>query len=82
MIGFGNSSFAVGNSLYVTAIDGNIQRLSQDGTKWEVIGKTPTARIFHRLLPVDDSRLLVVGGTNTKTGKFREIELLTVSQEN
>lgn len=82
MVGFGNSAFAVGGALYVSAIDGTLQRLSDDGSRWEVIAQTPTARIFHRLLPVDDSHLLVVGGVNTKIGKFKEVELLTVSRGN
>ncbi|MEZ6146114.1 MAG: hypothetical protein R3B91_11990 [Planctomycetaceae bacterium] len=55
-----------------------MQRLSEDGKSWEIISRTPTARFFHRLLPVDAHHLLVVGGANMATGKFEQVEVLQV----
>jgi hypothetical protein len=55
--------------------------LTEDGSAWEVISQTPTARFFHRMLPIDDGRLLVVGGANMGEGKFAEVEVLNVSSE-
>mgnify|MGYP002622920914 FL=1 len=78
MTGFGASAFATGGRLYVSTIKGSLQRLSEDGQSWEMVGQTPTARFFHRLLPLDDDHLLVVGGANMGIGKFDEIEVLTV----
>ena len=78
--GFGASAFAAGGRLYVSTIKGTLQRLSDDGTAWEMVGKTPTARFFHRMLPLDAEHLLVVGGANMKTGKFDAVELLSVGQ--
>ncbi|MFN0197123.1 MAG: kelch repeat-containing protein [Planctomycetaceae bacterium] len=78
MTGFGNSSFATGGRLYVSTIKGDLQRLSEDGSAWEIILQTPTARFFHRMLPVDDQRLLMVGGANMKTGKFDAVDMLNV----
>ncbi|MBX3439696.1 MAG: DUF4198 domain-containing protein [Planctomycetaceae bacterium] len=78
LTGFGASAFATGGHLYVSTIKGDLQRLNADGTAWEIISQTPTARFFHRLLPVDDERLLVVGGANMGTGKFDEVEILHV----
>ncbi|REJ72343.1 MAG: hypothetical protein DWQ29_21430 [Planctomycetota bacterium] len=79
--GFGASAFATGGRLYVSTIKGTLQRLSEDGSNWELVGKTPTARFFHRLLPLDDERLLVVGGANMGIGKFEEIEVLHVAPQ-
>ncbi|MCA9038334.1 MAG: hypothetical protein KDA91_24585, partial [Planctomycetaceae bacterium] len=42
MTGFGASAFATGGHLYATTVQGTLQRLSHDGSAWEVIGKTPT----------------------------------------
>jgi N-acetylneuraminic acid mutarotase len=81
MTGFGASAFATGGRLYVTAYDGSLQRLTEDGSAWEVIAQTPTARFFHRMLPIDDHHLLMVGGANMGQGKFAEVEVLTVSSE-
>lgn len=78
MAGFGNAAFATGGSLYVTTIKGDLQRLSQDGSRWEVIQKTPTARFFHRMLPVDQQRLAILGGASMATGKFEKVEILPV----
>jgi hypothetical protein len=81
MTGFGASAFATGGRLYVSTHDGTLQRLTEDGSAWEVISQTPTARFFHRMLPIDDGRLLVVGGANMGQGKFAEVEVLNVSSE-
>ena len=78
MTGFGASAFATGGQLYVTTVKATLQRLSEDRSKWEVIASTPTGRFFHRLLPVDDQHLIVVGGTNMSSGKFEEVEILSI----
>ena len=77
--GFGASAFATNGRLYVSTIKGSLQRLSEDGQSWEIIARTPTARFFHRLLPVDAEHLLVVGGANMGIGKFEEVEVLAVT---
>lgn len=81
MTGFGASAFATGGRLYVTTYSGTLQRLAEDGSSWEVIAQTPTARFFHRMLPVDDEHLLMVGGANMGQGKFSEVEVLSVQPE-
>ncbi|MBI1248336.1 hypothetical protein GC197_10925 [bacterium] len=78
--GFGASAFDVGGELFVSTIKGTLQRLSADGSKWEVVDNTPTARFFHRMLPVDKDHLLMVGGANMEVGKFEEVEILDVSK--
>ena len=80
MTGFGASAFATGGSLYVTTVKGTLQKLSDDGSSWKQVGRTPTPRFFHRLLPIDDKHLLVVGGANMEIGKFDTVEILTVSK--
>lgn len=77
--GFGASAFATGGQLYVSTIKGTLQRLSSDGKSWEIIGETPTPRFFHRMLPVDAQRMVVVGGASMKTGKFEQVEILNVA---
>lgn len=78
MTGFGSSAFATGGHLYVSTIKGDLQRLAEDGKSWEVIAKTPTPRFFHRMLPVDEQRLVVVGGASMEIGKFEDVEILAV----
>ncbi len=65
--------------LYVSTIKGPLQRLNSDASHWEMIGKTPTARSFHRMLLLDETHLLIVGGTNMRIGKFEQIEVLSVT---
>lgn len=81
MAGFGSSAFATGGRLYVSTIDGSLQRLKSDGSAWDVLGETTTARFFHRLLPFDDQHLLAVGGANMGIGKFEDVELWSVNSE-
>ncbi len=76
--GFGASAFATGGHLYVSTIKGDLQRLSDDGSEWDIVAQTPTARFFHRMLPINDHRLVIVGGANMQVGKYAEIEILAV----
>jgi N-acetylneuraminic acid mutarotase len=81
MVGFGAAACAAGGRLYVSTIKGDLQRLAADGARWELVGKTPTARFFHRMLPIDESHVLVVGGANMESGKFEEVEVLEVQSD-
>jgi N-acetylneuraminic acid mutarotase len=76
MDGFGASSFAAGNALFVTTMSGAIQRLNARGDAWEFVGQLTHPRFFHRLLPWSDGQLVVVGGASMTTGKTPALELL------
>lgn len=78
MTGFGSSAFATGGKLYVSTSKGQLQRLSADGKSWEIARALPTARFFHRMLPVDDSHFVFVGGANMETGKYDQVEIISV----
>jgi len=80
MTGFGASAFATGGSLYVTTVQGTLQKLSPDGSKWEVVSEDVTPRFFHRLLPLNSRQLVVVGGSNMSIGKFEEVEVIDVAE--
>jgi N-acetylneuraminic acid mutarotase len=76
--GFGTSAFAAGEHLFVTTINGDVQRLAPDGESWQRVGKVEPGRFFHRMLPLDDRQLLLVGGANMEIGKFTEIERIVI----
>lgn len=78
LTGFGTSSCATGGKLYATTISGDLERLSEDGQAWQIVAKLPTARFFHRMLPVDDKHLLIVGGASMTEGKFAAVEIVEV----
>ena len=77
MTGFGASAFATGGDLYISTVSGSFQKLSSDASKWVVIAQTPTARFFHRMLPVSDSAFVVVGGSNMR-GRIKAVERIEV----
>jgi N-acetylneuraminic acid mutarotase len=80
MSGFGTASFAQDGSLYVTAMDGFVHRLSDSGKRWNTVAKLEPARFFHRLVPFGEDRLLVLGGANMQVGKFTEVEQIRVER--
>ncbi len=80
--GFATSSFATGNQLYVTGGSGILYRLNNDGTQWEVETRLMYPRMFLRLLPVDNNRLLAVGGTSMLGGRLATIESVPVQSSN
>lgn len=78
MSGFGSASFATGGHLYVTSMDGFVSKLADDGKSWSTIAKTDRERFFHRMLPVSDHELLMIGGASMEVGKFSEIDRIEV----
>lgn len=76
MSGFGSSAFATGGRLYVSTLDGFVHRLDSAGDCWTTIAKADPARFFHRMLPVGDHELLLIGGANMQIGKFTAIDAI------
>lgn len=79
MDGFGSSAFACGGRLFATTMSGSVQRLSATGDQWEFVGQLAHPRFFHRLLPWNDDRLVIVGGASMTTGKTKALELIPVA---
>lgn len=78
MNGFGSSAFAVGGRLYVSTYNGTLQRLSADGSEFEIVEELDNARFFHRMLPLSKGKLISVGGASMQTGKFEEVDVIDV----
>ncbi len=78
MAAFGCSAFNVGSKLYMTTMNGSVQRLSPDGSQWEKVAKLKNARFFHRLLPLSSHELIAVGGASMGTGKILELDVIPV----
>jgi hypothetical protein len=79
MNGFGAAAAEVDGRLIVTTEDGSIQRWDAEHERWEIIGCIPTGRFFHRMLPLPDHRVVLLGGANMDVGKFDEAEIITLS---
>ncbi|PQO45359.1 DUF3386 family protein [Blastopirellula marina] len=80
-MGFATSSFATGDKLYVVGTSGNVYRLAEDGSDWEMETRLMIPRMFLRLLPVDDQRLLAVGGISSVGGRMAVVESVSVEDE-
>ncbi|MEZ6087076.1 MAG: kelch repeat-containing protein [Pirellulaceae bacterium] len=78
MDGFGSSSFATGGELFAATYSGKLQKLSSDGKAWETVADLDRARFFHRLLPLSDNELVVLGGASMTSGKFDEVDVIRV----
>lgn len=78
--GFGCSAFAVAGKLYVSTNKGNLQQLASDGKSWKIARKLKRGRFFHRMLPLGDNRLVLVGGANMAVGKYAEVDVVRVGQ--
>jgi hypothetical protein len=80
MSGFGSSAFECGGKLYVSLLDGFVHCLNEDGRGWTTVAKSENARFFHRMLPVEGNRLLMIGGANMEVGKFTKIDAIRLAQ--
>ncbi len=70
--GFGNSSFEVGGHLFVSTVEGNLQRL--DGDKWTLVSKLQYPRFFHRMLPLSSDELVFLGGASRSGTRATQLE--------
>lgn len=80
MEGFGASAFAIQDALFVSTISGSIQRLSSSEKGWEYVGQISHPRFFHRLLPWQKDKLVIVGGSDMISGKVEALEILPVGE--
>ncbi len=78
MAGFGCWAQSCGGQLLVSTVSGTVQRLSDDGKSWQVIGTYQPGRFFHCMLPLTSHSLLMIGGANMSVGRFTELELVTI----
>lgn len=82
MSGFATSAFAVGGDLYQTGASGVVYRLSKDGRDWNVADRLLFPRMFLRLLPVGEDRLIALGGIAADgIGRSAVVESLKVSAD-
>ena len=79
--GFATSSFSTGGSLYVSGDSGIVYKLHEDPAVWKSVGRLMYPRMFHRLIPADDQRLLAIGGTSMRGGRMASIESFSVNRE-
>lgn len=81
MAGFGASGWSSNGRLIVTTYEGDIQTFDSATKSWQRLGKTKAARFFHRMLPLDSTHLVSMGGANMEEGKFLELETVAVDGE-
>ena len=79
MEGFGSSCFNIGGHLIVSTYGGDVLRLNSAEEGWEKIHELETGRFFHRLLPVSNSKFMLVGGANMDVGKIFDVEVLSLN---
>jgi hypothetical protein len=76
--GFGAAACGAGDALYVSSLAGVVQKLSADGSKWEVAAPLDRPRFFHGMA-VCDGKLIVVGGANMADGKTPETQTIPLA---
>ena len=81
LTGFGSAAHSLGGHLYVSTIDGNVQRLNEGKKKWEGVSEYDPARFFHVMVPWTETKMLLVGGANMSVGKFTELESVEIVSE-
>lgn len=81
MAGFGSSSFAIGNRLFASTYEGKVLELARDGKSWQTIKSFEEGRFFHRMVPMNQSNLLLISGANMSTGKYEDIIVVPVQRK-
>ena len=73
--GFGNSAVTAGHRIYVSGLSGEVHALGPDSTAWESVARLKQNRFFHRMVAVNDSTLLALGGEDEE-GKISSVEVI------
>ncbi|QDT38306.1 Kelch repeat-containing protein [Stratiformator vulcanicus] len=74
--GFGVAAFGIESGLYASTMSGNLLRLSDDGSSWELVQELERKRYFHRMLPGGDDKLVLLGGTSMHEGRHTEVDVI------
>ena len=80
LTGFGASAHGVNRKLVVSTYGGTVQELASDGRRWLVRGNLANERFFHRMLPISQAEVVLLGGASMEVGKFEEVELLDLGK--
>ena len=78
--GFGVAVQTIGDTLYASGIDSELHALRPGAEGWEPVGSLIFPRYFHELIPLSDTRLLVLGGVTRVNPARRANEHLRVSE--
>jgi N-acetylneuraminic acid mutarotase len=62
--GFAIAAFATGGRLYYSGGDGTVYGLNETGDAWENAERLLFPRMFHRMVPIAEHQLAVLGGTS------------------
>jgi hypothetical protein len=61
---FSPAAYGMNGSVFASPTDGILYRLDEPSKAWKPVGKFEHKRIVHRMVPVGDGRLLVLGGAS------------------
>ena len=78
MAGFGPAACQLDGKLYVSTYDGTLQVLEEGAAGWQTVRRLDSPRFFHRMIPLDPGRLLMIGGANMEAGKFKSLEVVSL----
>jgi hypothetical protein len=67
-----------GDTLYVTTYLGKLLQWQPGATDWSEVGEVRTKRFFHRMLPVSEDELVLIGGASRKEGHLADVEVITI----
>ncbi|MFO0865441.1 MAG: hypothetical protein U0744_12450 [Gemmataceae bacterium] len=76
--GFAPAACAVGDSLYVSPLDGSVYRLNAKRDGWIDVVDLEIKRMVHRIVPLPNHRLMVIGGAG-EGGNVAAVQILDAS---
>lgn len=74
--GFSCTAITQNGRVYANAFQGDLLRLTADGSAWEVVGRVQHPRLAHRIVTAGPSQIVALGGEDGES-KRPELELLT-----
>jgi len=83
MRAFGCSAVSLGGNLLVSTYGGGIFLLiddekGEDSKAWMKVHQLETGRFFHQMLPVDELKFALVGGSHMEHDSHLEIEVFEI----
>lgn len=79
MDGFGAAACVIGKTLYASTYAGKVFAWSPGDTAWSETAELKQHRFFHRMVPLPDNRLLLLGGASRKSGHMNSVEIVQLN---
>lgn len=78
--GFSPAACPLNGTILLSTVDGDIHALNAKRDGWIKVGQSESKRMVHRMVPYDQTTVLLVGGAEPGVGNGAQVEVVPIQQ--